>query len=431
MFHYFCEIIKIFYMKKTLLFGLTLFFSFHYSQLTKNVFFVGNSYTHTNDLPTLIKQIANSTGDNLNHQSHTPGGSTLQQHAGNTAVTGVIAQGNWDYVVLQEQSQTPAFPNNYVNQMMFPFATQLANAVKNGNPCGNPIFFMTWGYKNGDAINCNGGLTNMCTYQGMDDTIYQRYVQMAQTNEALLSPVGRVWRNIINNYPNMDLYSPDFSHPSYLGSMAAAYTFYTVIFKKDPTLATFNGTLSTTEASILKNAVKTVVFNQMDTWYINSNDANSYFTYQETTPQTVQFTNQTQNATTYLWNFGDGTTSTQQNPTHTYQNAGNYQVSLTTNACATNSTKTKTVNVTTLGTEEVNKLKFKIYPNPTSDLLFIDSKDKISDFKIVDMSGRAVSVNLKTSDSGYTTSLHHLLKGIYIVQFNLNGKAYTEKIHKN
>lgn len=31
----------------------------------------------------------------------------------------------------------------------------------------------------------------------------------------------------------------------------------------------------------------------------------------------------------WLWDFGDGTTSTQQNPVHTYQNQGNYTVSLT------------------------------------------------------------------------------------------------------
>ena len=32
---------------------------------------------------------------------------------------------------------------------------------------------------------------------------------------------------------------------------------------------------------------------------------------------------------TYLWNFGDGTTSTQANPSHTYTEAGAYQARLT------------------------------------------------------------------------------------------------------
>lgn len=44
----------------------------------------------------------------------------------------------------------------------------------------------------------------------------------------------------------------------------------------------------------------------------------------------VSFTDQSINgATSWLWNFGDGNTSTQQNPSHTYQNEGTYTVSLT------------------------------------------------------------------------------------------------------
>ena len=31
---------------------------------------------------------------------------------------------------------------------------------------------------------------------------------------------------------------------------------------------------------------------------------------------------------TYLWNFGDGTTSTESNPTHQFANVGNFTVSL-------------------------------------------------------------------------------------------------------
>lgn len=54
--------------------------------------------------------------------------------------------------------------------------------------------------------------------------------------------------------------------------------------------------------------------------------------------------------TGYLWDFGDGQTSTQQNPTHTYANAGDYTVTLTA-ACGENictNTKTKTVTVNAL-----------------------------------------------------------------------------------
>ncbi len=45
-------------------------------------------------------------------------------------------------------------------------------------------------------------------------------------------------------------------------------------------------------------------------------------------PITVQFTNTSLNVNTYLWRFGDGTTSTQINPTHTYSSTGNFDVEL-------------------------------------------------------------------------------------------------------
>ena len=46
-------------------------------------------------------------------------------------------------------------------------------------------------------------------------------------------------------------------------------------------------------------------------------------------PLIVKFTDKSQNAKTWLWDFGDGTTSTLQNPTHTYTSKGNYTVGLT------------------------------------------------------------------------------------------------------
>ncbi len=48
-----------------------------------------------------------------------------------------------------------------------------------------------------------------------------------------------------------------------------------------------------------------------------------------TAPLTVQFTDQsTGNVTAWYWDFGDGTTSVEQNPGHTYAAAGTYTVSL-------------------------------------------------------------------------------------------------------
>ncbi len=58
-------------------------------------------------------------------------------------------------------------------------------------------------------------------------------------------------------------------------------------------------------------------------------------------PLTVQFIDFSENATTWIWNFGDGNNSTEQNPIHIYSLAGNYTVNLTSsNGNGTNSTFT-------------------------------------------------------------------------------------------
>lgn len=64
---------------------------------------------------------------------------------------------------------------------------------------------------------------------------------------------------------------------------------------------------------------------------------------------TVAFTDQSTNATSVLWDFGDSTTSTERNPLHTYTEAGTYQVVMIVNSPATcNVTDTATATFTKL-----------------------------------------------------------------------------------
>jgi uncharacterized repeat protein (TIGR01451 family) len=59
------------------------------------------------------------------------------------------------------------------------------------------------------------------------------------------------------------------------------------------------------------------------------------------TSQAIQFTdNSTGNPASWAWDFGDGTTSTEQNPTHTYAKSGTYTVKLTVTNAAGSSEKT-------------------------------------------------------------------------------------------
>lgn len=62
---------------------------------------------------------------------------------------------------------------------------------------------------------------------------------------------------------------------------------------------------------------------------------------------TVNFSNFSQNASNYAWDFGDGNSSVEENPTHTYAAAGEYEVTLTaSNADGESASTTNTVIIT-------------------------------------------------------------------------------------
>ena len=111
-----------------------------------------------NDMPTMVSGIAASFGDVLIKDSQTPGGMTFSGHAANALTYTKINSNNWDYVVLQAQSQEPSFPETQVDTETIPYAMQIADSVYVNNYCSKVLMFMTWGRENGDSQWAYGGL---------------------------------------------------------------------------------------------------------------------------------------------------------------------------------------------------------------------------------------------------------------------------------
>lgn len=63
------------------------------------------------------------------------------------------------------------------------------------------------------------------------------------------------------------------------------------------------------------------------------------------TNETISFSSCSQNANTFLWNFDDGETSDEKNPTHAYGESGTYDVTLTVDGAGGSSTITKSITV--------------------------------------------------------------------------------------
>ncbi|MEI7726671.1 MAG: PKD domain-containing protein [Bacteroidota bacterium] len=79
----------------------------------------------------------------------------------------------------------------------------------------------------------------------------------------------------------------------------------------------------------------------------------------------VAFTDQTTGATSWLWNFGDGQTSTVQNPVHTYQQTGDYKVCLKAGNGFSDATSCDSVHLN--ASVPSKYYRTEIYPNPPKD----------------------------------------------------------------
>lgn len=257
--------------KSLLICFLFLFMGVTTQSQTKRVLFLGNSYTSVNNLPKMISDMASSVGDILIFDSHTPGGYYLSDHLTSTVSVNRIKNGNWDYVVLQDQSQSHAIQAGFY-QFSAPLY-KLDTIIRKFNLCGQPLFYITWGRKNGDTyIDNNTNTIEARTYYQMDSTIQLNYMLEADSLKAMASPVGAVWRYIRRNYPSIELFDTDGSHPSQAGTYAAACCFYTTLFRKDPSLISFNAGLSAVDASNIRNAAKVIVYNSFLDWNIGKYD---------------------------------------------------------------------------------------------------------------------------------------------------------------
>lgn len=399
-----------------------------FAQTSKRVLFLGNSYTSVNNLPQMITDLAASAGDNVVIDNNTPGGQTFQGHSTNSTSLQKIMLGNWDFVVLQEQSQRPSFPDSQVEVEVFPYAHILDSLINVYNSCGETMFYMTWGRKNGDADNCVSW-PPLCTYEGMDSLLNLRYMMMANNENAVVSPVGAVWKYLRQNHPLIELYQSDESHPSLAGSYAAACCFYTSIFRKDPMLITNDYALPAADAANIRAAVKTIVYENLLYWHVGEYDPIADFDFVFSNNM-VEFNNLSQNATTYEWSFGDGDISTAINPNHTYAVNGNYAVKLIAHYCSCSDTIVKSVDIITSGVEDhLFQNNILLYPIPVSEQLTINLEN-IDEVYVLNSIGQSFIPSFTFNGINTSIDFSSFPSGIYFLVILSDGKLLTKKIIK-
>ena len=398
-----------------------------------NVLFLGNSYTYANDLPGTIKSLLVNTEHSLSYQSNAPGGYCFFQHVDNQTSLELIRQGNWDFVVLQEQSQMPSI-DFYRYNCMYPAATQLRDSIKKYNPCADVVFYMTWGRRDGGQQCEDYGQGTYCSeafsdYFHMQDTMTRSYHQITAQLRQVVAPAGEAWRSIKQS-TDIELFSGDGSHPSIYGTYLTACVFYATFWKESPEGLPHPETITDDEALAMQRAASDVVFKSGIQWDF-TDSLRADFKVRTDNQQRFYFSNTTASPAPMSchWDFGDGNTSEEDNPTHDYAQSGTYNVRLTVHSCRDTDSITQAVTADIpTQTAENDMETISISPNPCHEVLHIQGVSE-GGYTLFDSQGRMME---KGHIEGGNVSCHSLPSGIFFLKIDTKNGAKTLKfIHKS
>lgn len=214
------------------------------------VLFVGNSYTFVNDLPHTFSELARSGGHRVEVAMLAEGGYSLQNHVESSQIGSTLAASQWDYVILQENSQFPSVEYSRAH-FMYPYARLLVEEIRTHGAA--PVFFETWAHKNGYSEN------GMPDYESMQYEVDQGYIRISNELNVPLARVGTAWFRALKMYPDLELWQEDGSHPSGQGTYLAACVFYITLFHESPVGLDYRGSLSKETALQLQTAAETVL----------------------------------------------------------------------------------------------------------------------------------------------------------------------------
>lgn len=398
---------------------------------TVSVLFLGNSFTGVNDLPNVFGQLAKKGGNNVYIEENTPGGYTLSGHSQNTVSIQKINSGNWDFVVLQEQSQIPSLiPDR--DTLMYPYAIMLDSIIHQSGLCTQTTFFMTWAHKNGDL----GLPSGSDSYLAMQQRLRTGYMTIADSINALISPVGMAWKYVRQNYPNINLYASDDYHPAMTGTYLAACTFYAILFGQSPQGNSYDAGLPDSVVQVLQYAADKIVFDSLILWNKGVYNPKPVVDIQDSIiSDTVYFSEKNNLADSLFWDFGDGDTSMLMNPMHVYKSNGSYTVKLVgKNECGNDSTF-KTINIGAMGMQDKsNQSHVKVYPNPSNGKFVIKTNPKMinPEINIFSVYGNLIETwNIDKSLTTIEIDITHYTAGVYFLGFKEpNGRMKILQIFK-
>ncbi len=176
-----------------------------------NILFIGNSLTYSNNLPELVEKSAKLKGIKIESKMVAFPDYALIDHWNDGKVQKLIASKKYNFVIVQ---QGPSSQTEGRNMLIIDGKKYSDLCKSNG---AQLCYFMVWPAKQ-----------NYHTF----DAVIKNHKDAATSNEALLLPVGEVWKTHFDSTNDFDYYSADEFHPSLKGSQIAADVIIDYLFQK-------------------------------------------------------------------------------------------------------------------------------------------------------------------------------------------------------
>jgi hypothetical protein len=177
-------------------------------------------------MPVIFEKIAKGNGKNIQVNSLTKGKYTFHLHSKREEIFETLENEKFDVIVLQGSSRDLLKDSLHFRTKTYPALDVLIRNFRETQPKAKIVFFMTWPYKNGynkiEAFN---------TRLTMFRSIELGYENLSKKYNVDVVPVGKVWFDYFQKFPNSPLYCKDNAHPLFTGSFLTASTFYAYFYR--------------------------------------------------------------------------------------------------------------------------------------------------------------------------------------------------------
>ena len=192
------------------------------------VLFIGNSFTFYNSG---IDQIVHGLAPRTAVALEAPGGATLANHLASASTMGKVREGNWTYVVIQEQSQNPVIAYGQ-------YLAALRKLVAEVRAVGAiPLLLATWARPDDPRITA--------------ESVSGAVRSAGKAAKATVIPAGLAFASSLAAHNGIVLNQHD-GHPTPEGTYLAGCVVYAEIFGKSPEGNTFHGGVDASFAQVLQ-----------------------------------------------------------------------------------------------------------------------------------------------------------------------------------